>query len=147
MDSREYQQPSAPPPSYDSVVNANRQENRSDQYSNRNYPESRREVRIPDFDTFVRRYESKRFSQCTLIIGISIYLVNPTFAERLHGLKGYEIVFICDDSGSMSAPIGEFIITSYIFCLLPMYWLLILQEKLLIHMKNKLHAVRSNIVR
>jgi hypothetical protein len=36
-----------------------------------------------------------------------IHLVNPSFAARLYGLKGYEIVFICDDSGSMTAPIGE----------------------------------------
>ena len=34
-------------------------------------------------------------------------LVNPAFAERLQALRGYEIVFICDDSGSMNAPIGE----------------------------------------
>lgn len=36
-----------------------------------------------------------------------IILVNPNFATRLYALKGYEIVFICDDSGSMKAPIGE----------------------------------------
>ncbi|CAF0968552.1 unnamed protein product [Didymodactylos carnosus] len=55
MDSRKYQQPSTPPPPYYSVVNDNRQEHRSDQHSNRNYPESRE---APDFNEFVRRYES-----------------------------------------------------------------------------------------
>ncbi|CAF0776543.1 unnamed protein product [Adineta ricciae] len=46
--------------------------------------------RMPNFDQFINRYE-----------------INPSFAERLYKLKGYEIVFICDDSGSMSAPIGD----------------------------------------
>jgi hypothetical protein len=41
------------------------------------------------------------------IIIISIYLVSASFAERLQKLKGYEIVFICDDSGSMNTPLGE----------------------------------------
>ncbi|CAF1421909.1 unnamed protein product [Adineta steineri] len=74
-------QPSAPPPPYQSVVNDNR--------SNQNNPISN-EQRSPNFDQFVNRYE-----------------ISPSFAERLHKLKGYEIVFICDDSGSMTAPIGE----------------------------------------
>ncbi|CAF1209767.1 unnamed protein product [Adineta steineri] len=38
---------------------------------------------------------------------ISIYVVSPIFAEKLNKLKGYEIVFICDDSGSMKAPLGD----------------------------------------
>ncbi len=65
MDPRKYQQPSAPPPPYDSVANNNRQEYHSDQYSNQNYPGSREE-RMPDFDQFVNRYESEYFLQCTL---------------------------------------------------------------------------------
>jgi len=60
MDSRKYQQPTAPPPPYYSVVNNNQQEYRSDQYSNRNNPESR----AFDFSQFINRYESKCFSQC-----------------------------------------------------------------------------------
>jgi hypothetical protein len=100
MDSRKYQEPSAPPPPYSSVVN-------SDQYSNRVYPELR-EQRTPEFDQFINRYESECVSRRTrVIIDKWIYLVNPNFAARLYGLKGYEIVFICDDSGSMTAPIGE----------------------------------------
>ncbi|CAF1038342.1 unnamed protein product [Adineta ricciae] len=46
--------------------------------------------RTPNFNQFINRYE-----------------INPSFAERLYKLKGYEIVFICDDSGSMSASIGD----------------------------------------
>jgi hypothetical protein len=38
---------------------------------------------------------------------IYLFIVSPRFAERLYKLKGYEIVFICDDSGSMTAPIGK----------------------------------------
>jgi len=48
MDSRNFSQPSAPPPPYHSVVNENRQSS---------YPESRQE-RLPSFDQFINRYES-----------------------------------------------------------------------------------------
>ncbi|CAF0967654.1 unnamed protein product [Rotaria sp. Silwood1] len=89
MNPREHQQPSAPPPPYYSIVNDNRQEYRSDNSSNQNYAQSQQE-RIPKFDEFINRYE-----------------INPSFAEKLYGLRGCEIVFICDDSGSMSAPVGE----------------------------------------
>jgi len=34
-------------------------------------------------------------------------LVNHTFATKLRVLEGFEIVFICDDSGSMNAPLGK----------------------------------------
>jgi len=68
MDSRKYQQPTAPPPPYYSVVNNNQQEYRSDQYPNRNNPESREE-RTPDFNQFINRYESECFLQyaCSII--------------------------------------------------------------------------------
>lgn len=36
-------------------------------------------------------------------------LVNHTFAKKLRALDGYEIVFICDDSGSMNTPLGRFV--------------------------------------
>ncbi|CAF4740904.1 unnamed protein product [Rotaria sp. Silwood1] len=42
------------------------------------------------FEDFIRRYN-----------------INETFATKLRGLHGYEIVFVCDDSGSMQAPIGH----------------------------------------
>ena len=35
------------------------------------------------------------------------FLVNHTFATKLRALEGYEIVFICDDSGSMNTPLGD----------------------------------------
>ena len=35
------------------------------------------------------------------------FLVNHTFATKLRVLEGYEIVFICDDSGSMNTPLGN----------------------------------------
>ncbi|CAF4373548.1 unnamed protein product, partial [Rotaria sordida] len=38
--------------------------------------------RMAKFQQFIRRYE-----------------INTTFATKLRGLDGYEIVFICDDSG------------------------------------------------
>ncbi|CAF1320800.1 unnamed protein product [Adineta ricciae] len=85
MDSRNPQKPSSPPPSYESVVNDSRL---SYQPTNWNFPQPSEES-LPGLDEFVRRYE-----------------INPTFAERLRKLKGYEIVFICDDSGSMTAPLG-----------------------------------------
>ncbi|CAF3630852.1 unnamed protein product [Adineta steineri] len=43
-----------------------------------------------NFDELVRRFN-----------------ISPIFAEKLNKLKGYEIVFICDDSGSMKAPLGD----------------------------------------
>ncbi|CAF2932478.1 unnamed protein product [Rotaria sp. Silwood2] len=42
------------------------------------------------FDEFVHRYN-----------------INEAFATKLRGLRGYEIVVLCDDSGSMKAPIGR----------------------------------------
>jgi len=35
------------------------------------------------------------------------FLVNSTFAKKLEQLDGHEIVFICDDSGSMNLPLSE----------------------------------------
>jgi hypothetical protein len=34
--------------------------------------------------------------------------INNEFASRLRQLEGYEIVFLCDDSGSMATAVGEF---------------------------------------
>ncbi|CAM4785030.1 unnamed protein product [Rotaria magnacalcarata] len=42
---------------------------------------------ITAFEDFIRRYA-----------------INKTFATKLRGLRGYEIAFICDDSGSMKNP-------------------------------------------
>ncbi|CAF4325774.1 unnamed protein product, partial [Rotaria sordida] len=47
------------------------------------------EKNMAGFEEFVRQYN-----------------INETFATKLRDLRGYEIVFICDDSGSMNAPIG-----------------------------------------
>jgi hypothetical protein len=38
---------------------------------------------------------------------LSFLLVNSTFASKLRGLEGYEIVLICDDSGSMNTELSE----------------------------------------
>ncbi|CAF3342735.1 unnamed protein product [Rotaria sp. Silwood2] len=35
------------------------------------------------------------------------YEINATFASKLHSLDGYEIVFICDDSSSMSTELSD----------------------------------------
>ncbi|CAF0795701.1 unnamed protein product [Rotaria sordida] len=48
------------------------------------------EKNMAGFEEFVRQYN-----------------INETFATKLRGLHGYEIVFICDDSGSMKTPIGS----------------------------------------
>ncbi|CAF3321160.1 unnamed protein product [Rotaria socialis] len=48
------------------------------------------EERMADFQQLVARYE-----------------INHTFATKLRVLEGYEIVFICDDSGSMNTPLGD----------------------------------------
>jgi len=34
------------------------------------------------------------------------YEINANFASRLRQLEGYEIVFLCDDSGSMATGVG-----------------------------------------
>ncbi|CAF3110328.1 unnamed protein product [Rotaria sp. Silwood2] len=39
------------------------------------------------------------------------YHINEGFASKLHGLRGYEIVFLCDDSSSMNLPIGKKLIS------------------------------------
>lgn len=36
--------------------------------------------------------------------------INHQFASRLRQLEGYEIVFLCDDSGSMATAVGELIL-------------------------------------
>lgn len=64
--------------------------------------------RMSDFQKFVRRYESKP----TMILSKvnadpTNLLVNNEFATKLRGLEGYEIVFVCDDSGSMNTPLGQ----------------------------------------
>ncbi|CAF3790997.1 unnamed protein product [Rotaria sp. Silwood1] len=46
--------------------------------------------RMAKFQQFIRRYE-----------------INTTFASKLRGLDGYEIVFICDDSGSMNTELSD----------------------------------------
>jgi hypothetical protein len=44
---------------------------------------------------------------------IQLLLVNSTFASKLRGLDGYEIVLICDDSGSMNLELGELYIVHF----------------------------------
>ena len=41
------------------------------------------------------------------LINFFYSVVNQTFAKKLLALDGYEIVFICDDSGSMNTPLGK----------------------------------------
>ncbi|CAF4604449.1 unnamed protein product, partial [Rotaria sp. Silwood2] len=68
------------PPPYQNNLQANRQ--------SLNYYRPAEE-RMVDFQELVARYE-----------------INHTFATKLRALEGYEIVFICDDSGSMNTPLG-----------------------------------------
>jgi len=96
------QYPSAPP-----LYNADMQVNQ------RQYPESMPnynttgEDRMANFQQLVDRYESELLILEMSILDISKYLVNHTFATKLRALEGYEIVFICDDSGSMNTPLGN----------------------------------------
>lgn len=39
--------------------------------------------------------------------------INQNFATRLRQLEGYEIVFLCDDSGSMATAVGKLDILMY----------------------------------
>ncbi|CAF2493924.1 unnamed protein product [Rotaria sp. Silwood2] len=55
----------------------------------RNYCRSAEDL-MTDFQQLVARYE-----------------INHAFATKLRVLEGYEIVFICDDSGSMNTPLGD----------------------------------------
>ena len=100
MNSSRYQRPSTPPPSYSSVVN--------DPSTYQIYSQANQQQRPSEFDQFINRYESEFIiiADCQSEIE-GIILVNPSFSTRLYALKGYEIVFICDDSGSMTAPIGK----------------------------------------
>lgn len=45
-------------------------------------------ARLAKFDSLIRRYE-----------------INPDYAIKLRQLEGFEIVIICDDSGSMNSPV------------------------------------------
>ncbi|CAF0947456.1 unnamed protein product [Adineta steineri] len=84
MNSEDSRYASSLPPSYDSVVNDNRYAYHSNQCS------GLCEGHIRNFNKLVKRYE-----------------ISPIFAERLHKLRDFEIVFICDDSGSMKAPLHD----------------------------------------
>ncbi|CAF3701508.1 unnamed protein product [Rotaria sp. Silwood1] len=57
MNAHQYQQSEAPPPSYDSVVNNNRQEHRLNINSNHDYSHPQQD-HISDFDAFINRYET-----------------------------------------------------------------------------------------
>ena len=46
--------------------------------------------RLEKFDYFIRKYE-----------------INPEYAIKLRQLEGFEIVIICDDSGSMNTPVAN----------------------------------------
>ena len=41
------------------------------------------------------------------------YEISQTFASRLRQLEGFEIVFICDDSGSMGTTVGQLLTILY----------------------------------
>ncbi|CAF2097020.1 unnamed protein product [Rotaria magnacalcarata] len=75
-------------PKYPSL-NTNYNNNNTNRNQSRNYFTTS-EQRMPAFQQYIRRYE-----------------INPTFAKKLLALDGYEIVFICDDSGSMNTPLGD----------------------------------------
>jgi len=55
-----------------------------------------KENRLAKFDTIIRKHE-----------------INPSNAIKLRQLEGFEIVIICDDSGSMSNPVSNPSITNH----------------------------------
>ena len=71
--------------------------------------------RTTSFEKFVRRYESRSlflFEKSYLPCDYHcLCLVNKTFADKLRTLNGCEIVFICDDSGSMNTELGKLFIS------------------------------------
>ncbi|CAF3830554.1 unnamed protein product [Rotaria sp. Silwood1] len=81
MYTTQYPQVQQEPPPYQNNTHANQQ-------SLNDYRPT--EERMVDFQQLVARYE-----------------INHTFATKLRVLEGYEIVFICDDSGSMNTPLGD----------------------------------------
>jgi hypothetical protein len=108
-----YRQASAPPNEYATAANNN--PNYPHDYSeNRKYHMPNEQL-MAGLDKFVRRYESKC---CSHITALSLcmnthylFLVNKTFASKLRGLIGCEIVLICDDSGSMNTELGKLLIS------------------------------------
>ncbi|CAF3845419.1 unnamed protein product [Rotaria sp. Silwood1] len=80
MYTTQYPQVQQEPPPYQNNTHANQQ-------SLNDYRPT--EERMVDFQQLVARYE-----------------INHTFATKLRMLEGYEIVFICDDSGSMNTPLA-----------------------------------------
>jgi hypothetical protein len=88
---------SAPPPPYDVTMQYNGHRPTNSLSTNDN--------RMADFQQVVARYESK--SLLKLTVNNRHLLVNHTFATKLRALEGYEIVFVCDDSGSMNTPLGR----------------------------------------
>ncbi|CAF0949327.1 unnamed protein product [Adineta steineri] len=77
--------PSAPPP-YQTDMQSNQQQYHETMPNHHMSSENR----LAEFQQLVARYE-----------------INHTFATKLRALEGYEIVFICDDSGSMNTPLGN----------------------------------------
>ena len=93
----------APPP-YQNHERSNQQEHQT--LANHFRPS---EERMVEFHQFVARYESKfkALADRETRSRLSSRTVNQTFATKLQVLDGYEIVFICDDSGSMNTPLGN----------------------------------------
>jgi hypothetical protein len=67
-------------------------ENPPNYISSTNFPSSTntKAERLAKFDALVRKYE-----------------INPEYAIKLRQLEGFEIVVICDDSGSMNSPVSN----------------------------------------
>jgi hypothetical protein len=59
------------------------------EYNNLSNPNIKTE-RLAKFDSLIRKYE-----------------INPEYAIKLRQLEGFEIVIICDDSGSMNTPVSN----------------------------------------
>ncbi|CAF4036787.1 unnamed protein product [Rotaria sp. Silwood1] len=87
MITKQYIQPVLSSLHYTNYVN-NYNDNRNQPYHQQSFIPD--QERMAKFQQFIRRYE-----------------INTTFASKLRGLDGYEIVFICDDSGSMNKYLSD----------------------------------------
>ncbi|CAF4130320.1 unnamed protein product [Rotaria sp. Silwood2] len=78
------------------TVSASPYANYTNNYNDRRHQSSTQQnfmsdqERMAKFQQFIRRYK-----------------INATFASKLRGLDGYEIVFICDDSSSMNTELSD----------------------------------------
>ena len=65
-------------------------------------------MREKNLRKFINKYESMSHSSSSAsLLSFLSSVVNKIFADRLRALEGCEIVFVCDDSGSMNLELSK----------------------------------------